>query len=173
MSPDIRIEAATVDDAAEIARVHTDSWRAAYRDLIDPTVLASLDVHHRTMQWQRTFEHGRTTVLVARENGVIVGFVSFGPSRDADAQPGTCEVYALYLLPRVWSRGYGAMLWDAVVRHERGLGRAHLCVWVLDGNERASRFYERMGCILDDHTKTEEFMGAVLHENRYQFRAKR
>ncbi|MBS1561162.1 MAG: GNAT family N-acetyltransferase [Bacteroidetes bacterium] len=161
------ITPATADDSAAIALVHTASWREAYRGLIDADVLASLNVDARTAQWQRTFEHGRTTVLVVKEADVIVGFVSFGPSRDADAQPGTCEVYALYLLPSVWSRGYGAMLWDAVVRHERESGRTHLSVWVLIGNERATAFYERMGCRTDGATKEESAFGTILHEKRY------
>ena len=161
------ISPATLDDAAVLAYVHTASWREAYRDLIDADVLASLNVEARTAQWQRTFEHGRTTVFVVREDEVIVGFVSFGPSRDADAQPGTCEVYALYLLPSVWSRGYGAMLWDEVVRHESELGRIHLSVWVLVGNERAAAFYERMGCSADGATKEESALGTILHEKRY------
>jgi ribosomal protein S18 acetylase RimI-like enzyme len=165
--PTVVIKPATVDDAAAICHVHIASWREAYRGLIDADVLAGLNVDERTVRWQRTLEHGRTTVFVVREDDIIVGFVSFGPSRDADAQPGTCEVYAIYLLPSVWSRGYGAMLWDAVVRHEGELGRTHMSVWVLVGNERAAAFYERMGCVPDGMTKEEPALGTVLHEKRY------
>jgi len=165
--PTVVIEPATRDDAAAVAHVHTESWREAYRGLIDNDVLAALNVDERTARWQRTFEHGRTTVLVVKEDGVIVGFASFGPSRDADASSGTCEVYAIYLLSSVWSRGYGAQLWDAVVRHEGEKGRTQLSVWVLIGNERAAAFYERMGCVADGTTKEESALGTILHEKRY------
>ncbi|CAN5557537.1 GNAT family N-acetyltransferase [soil metagenome] len=163
----MRVSQATTDDAGAIASVHIASWREAYRDLIDAAVLDSMNLEERTARWKRTFEHGRTSVLVVRVEDSVVGFVAFGPSRDADAPSGSTEVYALYLLPNVWSQGYGAQLWDAVVHAAREQAGAMITVWVLVGNERASRFYERMGCKADGAEKQEETLGVVLRENRY------
>ena len=36
-----RVRPATVDDAADIARIHVESWRTAYAGIYDEHVLAS------------------------------------------------------------------------------------------------------------------------------------
>ncbi len=40
-------------------------------------------------------------------------------------------------------------------------------LWVLEGNDRARRFYERQGWTSDDVTKTLDMDGLELHEVRY------
>lgn len=68
----------------------------------------------------------------------MAGMCAFGPARDAgDTDNG--ELYAINVHPRVWGTGLGTGLLHAA---KRGLaGSAHL--WVVDGNARARRFYER------------------------------
>ena len=43
----VRVRAATADDAAGVARVHVDSWRATYKGLMPDAVLDGLSVDNR------------------------------------------------------------------------------------------------------------------------------
>ena len=50
----------------------------------------------------------------------------------------------------------------------RRLGSREALVWVLEGNERARRFYEAAGCTLDPVGKTIRIADADLLEVRYR-----
>ena len=64
---------------------------------------------------------------VAERAGDAVGFVAFGPCREADAGQSTAELYAVYVLADRWRRGIGTALRDvclaelAIVRYRRAL----------------------------------------------------
>jgi ribosomal protein S18 acetylase RimI-like enzyme len=96
----------------------------------------------------------------------VVGFVTFGPSRDEDAV-GMGEIYALYVDPGRYGGGLGRML----MAHARGRlkeqGFEAAVLWVLQGNERAARFYEREGWKPDGAVREEEPYGIVSHVRRF------
>jgi RimJ/RimL family protein N-acetyltransferase len=61
--------------------------------------LAQLSVERRARQWRDW------PPLLAESGDVVVGFVSVGASRDADADG---ELFAIYVDPDYWGRGVGA-----------------------------------------------------------------
>lgn len=108
----VSIRTATTADAAAIAAVHVAGWQAAYDGLLPPEMLASLSVEDRTAQWAHWLTTDRR-VLVAVLDGVVVGFVSVGVSRDADAVSEDGELDAIYTRSMVegsWARL--ARCWD-------------------------------------------------------------
>jgi ribosomal protein S18 acetylase RimI-like enzyme len=101
--------------------------------------------------------------------GRIIGFVTFGPSRDRDAV-GLGEIYALYVDPGRYEAGVGRALMVHARRRlkEQGFGAAVL--WVLQGNERAASFYEREGWAADGAVREEEPYGIVSNVRRFQLK---
>jgi ribosomal protein S18 acetylase RimI-like enzyme len=99
----------------------------------------------------------------------VIGFVTFGPSRDRDTV-GLGEIYALYVDPGRYEGGVGRMLMAHARRRlkEQGFGAAVL--WVLLGNERAANFYEREGWAADGAVREEEPYGIVSHVRRFQLK---
>ena len=88
-----------------VARVHTASWRWAYRGLLPQEYLDALSVEARTKTWAKVFSQlpGQTpTNLVAELDGQIIGFTCVGPSRDDDTDTATCELWGLYLAGLSW-----------------------------------------------------------------------
>src|ERR1700691_3096251 len=153
--PDSAVRPAPVVRPAEpgdepgIALAHVTSWQDAYRGHMPQDFLDGLDVGQRAEAWRQRFpaaKQSRGDVVVVESAGEIAGFAVFGPSRDADADPGrTGEVGAIYLRPGSIGQGLGRLLMDAVVSGLAGLGYADATLWVLDENARARRFYERAG----------------------------
>jgi ribosomal protein S18 acetylase RimI-like enzyme len=168
----VQIRPAGPDDADAIASVHVASWQAAYRGLMPDAVLDGLSVERRADMWRQILAPGRTghVVLVAAgEDGTgMSGFAHGGPGRDADLEPGTAELFSIYLLPGDWGRGAGRALMDGVLEGLGQQGYTAAVLWVLVGNDRARRFYEIAGWSGDGNEKSEEFGGAVLTETRYR-----
>jgi GNAT superfamily N-acetyltransferase len=84
-------------------------------------------------------------VLLAEEAGAVVGFALFFPNYSTFlARPGI-YLEDLFVLPAVRGQGHGKALLTAVARIavERGCGRLEWAV--LNWNEPAIRFYQRLG----------------------------
>jgi len=162
-----------ISDAEQIARTKNDSWRDGYRGLLPDSILDGLNDGRSTTQWAQWLRDGyenaglpaeiRVTTNGARE---VVGVSAFGAYRDLPNDAHRGELWVLYVAPSHWGRGYGyALLRDA----EHALattGRRDLALWVLEGNDRARRFYEREGWHHDDGMKP--FGDSGLYEVRYR-----
>jgi GNAT superfamily N-acetyltransferase len=168
------IRAARRDDAPGIARIHIRSWQQAYRGQLPASFLDSLDtsLDRRTTSWAAQIDgsyQSRRGVLVAEQDGSLVGFVAFGPADGEAEDLKLGEVHAIYLDSARWGRGYGRSLFQAATEGLRGAGFNAAVLWVLKTNERARRFYEIAGWKTDGQTKTEELGQVVLNEVRYRF----
>src|SRR4029453_3922458 len=92
-----------------------------------------------------------------------IGFARVGASREDEDGDGEREgeLYAIYLDPRCWGRDIGKALLLRAEESLRGSGFRRAVLYVLEGNERAQRFYraagwEQYGSKLDD------FQGATV-----------
>lgn len=169
----MEIRRALADDALGVATVHVRSWQGAYRGLLPDMYLDQLDVEARRAAWAVTIaaaDWPRTGTLVATEaNGNVVGFANVGSARDDDLDPSVVgELAAIYLLPQIWGSGVGRRLMVAAVNVLRDAGFAAAILWVLDGNDRAQRFYEIGGWQLDGATKDIVIAETPLAEVRYR-----
>ena len=128
VTPNIR--AATLSDIAGLARVHVQSWRETYADIVSQTYLDNLSFEAYEVQWRRTLE-ASNPVLVAETADQIVGFASCGPTRDEGFDG---EVYALYLLESQHGLGIGKGLFQAALEALWSPGKGRVIVWVLADN---------------------------------------
>lgn len=124
--------------------------------------LGSIDVEQRQARWsERLSDDAGVPVRVAVREGAIVGFcLVAAPSRDADAGEDVAEIAALNVSPDAWGCGVGtALVHDALASLKRD-GWRTVSLWVVDGNDRARTFYERLGFRLDGASTTHEGSGA-------------
>jgi GNAT superfamily N-acetyltransferase len=131
-------------DAGAIARIHVDSWRAVYRNILPRSFLSSLN-HGRV---ERSILSGMLDSeiiwLVAEEKrGVPVGYICGGPQR-FNNQIYQSEVYELYVAPGFQRHGFGRRLLSALAHHLYQRRSYSLMVWVLASNPN-HRFYEKAG----------------------------
>jgi len=144
-SPGVRIREARQEDAAAIASIHVESWRTTYAGIIPENVIAKFTPEERERGWRRILGDGarRDFVGIAEDEGVAVGFVSGGPTRDRAAEF-RGELYAIYLLAPFQRRGIGRRLTGALARRLLGAGCDSMVVWVLAENP-ARMFYAALG----------------------------
>ena len=155
-------------DAEAVARVHVDSWRWAYRDTLPPSSLASLSVERRRTQTSDMLRSGKGRILLANDaGGGVLGFCSFGPARDLPLP--WSEIYALYLVEFAVGHGIGRALVETSVNALRASGFSRAALWVLEGNTRGRRFYERLGWRNDEVRRSGHIGGAATEEIRYSY----
>ncbi|MCB9506156.1 MAG: GNAT family N-acetyltransferase [Myxococcales bacterium] len=164
----MEIRPAALEDCRAVAEVHVESWQHSYRGILPAQYLSSLSVAEREAMWRRTVERQPNRLLVACVAGAVVGFVAFGASRDEGAPSDRAEVWAIYVKAASWSTGVGRNLWLEALRHIVAQGYKSVSLWVIVGNQRAIRFYERAGFIAEPESRSSlELGGATLEELRY------
>lgn len=165
----VTIRAATPEDARAIAEVHAASWRWAYRDDLPASALGGRTVEDRERMWTEWFasREPAADLLVADEDGRIVGFSGFGVSRDDGVPEATGEIRTIYLVEEAAGRGIGRDLFARANERLRDLGYRRATLWVLETNERSRRFYERAGWTWDGTTSAHQLDCANLPIVRY------
>jgi len=109
------------------------------------------------------------TLVATAANAHVVGFAHVGPARDDDVDPLVVgELAAIYLLPEVWGSGVGRRLMAAAVNVLRDAAYVAAILWVLEGNDRAQRFYEIGGWHGDGAARDIVIADTALAEVRYR-----
>ncbi len=126
--------------------VHWKAWQEAYAGLLPRDYLDGLTLEKcvkMAYQWP-------DNILVAKDGDKVIGFVGYGVHRD-DALPETGEVFAICILSEYYGQKVGYALMRAAL--EKLSDYPKIAVWVLKGNERAIRFYEKCGFRFDGAEK--------------------
>ena len=164
----MEIRPAHVDDAPALARVHVDSWQAAYRGLIPDASLESFTYEWREERFRESLAAGAEETYLVRVEGQDVGFLTLGAARDPDLDAGrTGEIWGIYISPGHWRQGIGRRLAEEAERILTSRGYEDAVLWVLEGNQQARRFYEAMGFGFDGQSKDIDW-GIRLKAVRYR-----
>ena len=140
---------ATSADAEAIARLHSESWRSAYRGTFSDEFLDTQVHEERSAAWLQRFSLAETRpffVLMAENGNEMAGFFCVFP----DEHP-TYGSYLdnLHVAPQLTGRGIGRNLLSEVARRLAGnTSRTGLYLWVVERNRRARVFYERAGAVI-------------------------
>ncbi|MBP3322542.1 MAG: GNAT family N-acetyltransferase [Clostridia bacterium] len=140
------------------------SWQETYKGLMDEEYLKTVTPE----KCEKIAAFQKNDSLVAKIGEEVAGFVTCGACRDENAAD-TGEIYAIYLLAAHQGKKVGYRLMNAAM--ERLDGYDKVALWVLAGNEKAIRFYERYGFRLDGKEKT-VMIGSPCTELRMVYKKK-
>ncbi|MGY1453716.1 N-acetyltransferase family protein [Streptomyces sp. SS8] len=176
----VRVREAAEADLEAVAALRVRGWRYAYRRLMPREYLEGMDAAAYTARRRETFAATRETVtdLVAVDGGGrITGWAALGPCREDGGSGGggreegeDCrdgELYALYVEPELIGSGIGRALLAEVVRRAEARRMRRLRLWVVEGNERARRFYAAAGFAPDGARSLFDAGGTPVAEVRY------
>lgn len=167
---DVIIRKATADDAAEIANVHLNSWREAYRNLLPQDFLDQLPLtfKRRMNSWKQTAAMPDRALYVAEGKSGIVGFSVFTPPRDKDMSEHG-ELGAIYLLEKFKGKGIGAALLKLGMQQLVAWKYSKAYCWVLQNNPTIE-FYEKSGAVFNGMEKPDEIGGKKVKELCYEWK---
>jgi ribosomal protein S18 acetylase RimI-like enzyme len=130
-------------DAEDLAQLHREAWRYAYRGIIPGISLERMIARHGPASWNRMHDTGMRA-LVLEFDETVAGYATFGRCRIRGVSA-LGEIYEFYLKPEFHGIGFGKRLFAEAQRHlhERGLRR--FLVWALADNDLGCRFYAGLG----------------------------
>jgi diamine N-acetyltransferase len=140
------IRPATSSDVPALADLAKRTWSEAFGGGVSPADEAAELEEGRSEAYFAAALH-ETTILVAEENGTLVGYVQFGDVGipEVDVRPGDAGVHRLYVDTASHGRGVGRSLMEAALGHPRLAETPRIFLQVWDRNERAVRLYESFG----------------------------
>jgi ribosomal protein S18 acetylase RimI-like enzyme len=161
----------TVEDSdlATIGALHYRSRTDAYAGLVSDAALAAGSARAMGEWWVERWRWERDThrmSVAVDDSDRVVGFSYVGPSETA----GSVELYAIHVDPTVVGIGVGRTLMADAIERLSGLaepGTERAVLWVLAGNERARRFYERGGWTADGASRDSPIGPELVPQLRY------
>lgn len=135
-------------NAVAVSRAAAEEWRTA-KDVrlralaADPHAFGSTVAREQGFDddvWRTRTAAGRT--FLARSGDQVVGVVSFHVESDRVHER---HLVSMWVAPEVRGAGTGALLVQAAREAAAVEGARALTLFVADGNDRARRFYERLG----------------------------
>jgi ribosomal protein S18 acetylase RimI-like enzyme len=140
----VEVRLARASDAAAIARIHVEAWRASYPGIQPQRMLVDMSERRRRAVWATALMREPGLILVGADAfGAVAGFGSFGRRRDGDPSFAG-EIFTLYVAPDRQNRGIGRALMHGMFERLLRLQLDSALVWVLRANP-ARFFYERLG----------------------------
>jgi len=161
----MKIREATMQDAQGIGKVHVDSWRTTYKDIIPDSFLNNLSYEQRTELWKKNITRKDNYVLVVEsELGEIVGFAT-ASTRETNDVPYSSDLTSIYLLEECQGKGIGKQLLKELFIFFKKKNHQSIFVEVLAEN-KTRYFYEYYGA---EYVKTVQINigGKVLEEFVY------
>ena len=132
------IKTATIKDLGAITEI--------YNQAILNTV-ATFDTEPKTLDEQNEWfsQHGaRSPILVAEQDGVIVGWASLSMWSDRCAYSDTAEI-SLYVAENYRNKGIGRKLSEAILQAGRDAGLHSVIARIAEGNEISVHIIESLG----------------------------
>ncbi len=161
---------ASLQDAEGIADAHVSAWQKAYRGIVSDEFLDAMSVKDRAVRWQALLKDHECTILVAKAQEQVLGFISFGKHREPQAGAEEGEVWTMYVHPTAWRGGLGRSLMSEALESLKDHGYRSTWVWVLAANQRAIAFYLSCGFKLDEGSTRHFQLGGQRLEEVALFR---
>lgn len=169
------VRTATPADVSAIAALHSDTWRAAYADLLPQPVLDGLTGAEAERAWADAVDGG-ALVLLATEGAAEVGFCVAGPapSEDSAGADGSLPddaatiglISTLLVSPRWARRGHGGRLLAHAAHALAQAGATRGITWVPAEDPASLSFYRRAGWEPDGTVRTLDAGDRALRELR-------
>jgi len=161
----LRIRKATNEDLSSITEI--------YNEAILQTI-ATFDTEIKTMEEQKVWfasHDSEHPILVAEQNGIIVGWASLSRWSDRCAYSGTAEI-SLYVKEEYRGKGIGRKLLEAIMENGQKVGLHTVIARITEGNLPsvslfASEKFEHVGTMKEVGQKFGKILGVHIMQKVY------
>lgn len=162
-----KIRCADVKDAGVLGKIHSESWKTAYKGIVPDSVLDNISADKRKKYFEKALSEGSEENYLVFSDDKAVGFMCIGKCRDQDKDDTYGEIWGIYLLPEYWNKGIGSYFINWGLNELKKRGYKKVTLWVLEANYNARKFYEKIG-FKHEGTIKDITLGKKLKELRYE-----
>lgn len=163
---DYEIERVKLGDEMILAHIQTESWKAAFKDILSPEVLTKYaNADKATMMYRRLIEQNIGNAYLLKVQGKPHCIAWWDVTREKD-MPGYAELICIHSLPNQWRKGYGSKMMDTVLHDIVNAGYTKVMLWVFEENERARKFYEKHGFKTTGKVKSDIGAAEICYEKK-------
>jgi ribosomal protein S18 acetylase RimI-like enzyme len=148
MTAPLVIRDASIEDVAALAAFAANAFYDTYRGHGDPKEIADYVAEHLSVSAVTALAHDPGSTIILGELGSqLAGYAVLKTEEPPSCVtgPNPIELVRLYLDQEFLGRGFGEKLLLEVHAQAKRLGANTLWLGVYDRNDRAVRFYERLG----------------------------
>ena len=160
------IEKVTKDTAVQASYIYAMSWKIGYKGIIPQSYLDALPLERWADKLGNTGYESFRADYMLYDNGKFVATSSICKARNEQYE-GWGEVMSIYVLPEEFRKGYGGALFSYVTNQLKENGYSNIYLWVLEENQRARKFYEKMGFRANGDRIIQNIGGKDCAEIRY------
>lgn len=140
-------------DADTLAYIQTESWKAAFKIIIDAEMLEKCtNIDKARLMYQRLLDENKGNGYILTVDNKPHCIAYWDKARDLELA-GKAELICIHSLPNNWHKGFGSKMMDVVIEDIKKSGYSEVALWVFRDNLRARAFYEAKGFVLNDVTK--------------------
>lgn len=139
------IERVKLGDEEALAYIQTESWKAAFKDILSTDILQRCtQIDKVTKMYRRLLEQNIGNGYLLKIHGIPHCIAWWDATREKD-MPGYAELICIHSLQDKWRQGYGSKMMNTVLTDISNAGFSNVMLWVFRDNDRARRFYEAHG----------------------------
>lgn len=146
----VELRGAEAGDEKILAYIQTESWKAAFSEILSAEEL------ERSTDIQKTEEMYRN-VLSRNSVNIVIEFVDEKPHCIAgwsqnrnDLGQNAAELICIHSLRDKWRKGYGSVMMLHILDEIKKAGYSEVVLWVFEKNFNARSFYEKHGFVLSE-----------------------
>ncbi len=144
-----KIEPVKLGDEEILAYIQTESWKAAFCDILSKEVLERCTNLDKAIEmYKRLLEQKIGNGYLLSVEGKPHAIAWWDATRETD-MPGYAELICIHSLQDKWRKGFGSKLMDRVLEDISKVGYDKVMLWVFEENLRARGFYEKYGFVLN------------------------
>lgn len=142
---EITIRKAEPGDEKLLAYIQTESWKAAFAEILPPEELERCtDPEKAEQMYQNVLQRGDCKIAIEYVRGVPHCIAAWGKNR-CGMGDGFGELICIHSLQKQWAKGYGSAMMEYVLSQLQQEGYGSVILWVFEENQRARKFYEKHG----------------------------
>lgn len=140
-------------DEQTLAYIQTESWKAAFRDILAEDVLENhTDLGRTEKMYGKLLAEGKGNGYILETGGNAHCIAYWDKSRDSELTD-AAEIICIHSLPDNWRKGFGSRMMDRLLDDIAAAGYSEVILWVFEENRRARAFYEVKGFAFTGKTK--------------------
>lgn len=140
-------------DEKVLAYIQTESWKAAFNEILSPETLSKYtNIDRAEKMYKRVISSNLGNGSILTVDGTPHCIAFWDKSRDEDYSS-SAELICIHSLRDRWRQGFGSMMMEHILSQIKAADYKDVILWVFEKNIRARSFYEKHGFVLTDNCK--------------------